>query len=105
MTKSKSRMAAALAALAPAFNALLGIGEGFFGYSPRQSEPGAGVQRAAARLAQKRLENANIPDIAMMSRQQRRAAERAGKKRAVSIAKAEAVRQRRHTLVRRADFE
>ncbi len=105
MTKNKSKMTALLGALAPALNALLGIGEGFFGYSPRQSEPGAGVQRAAARLAQKRLENANIPDGSVMSRQQRRAAERAGEKRAVSIAKAEAVRQRRHTLVRRADFE
>lgn len=61
------------AALAMNFNALLGIEPGHFGYTPRQSGPGAGVQRAAKRLAEHRAAQrarlANAP-AAQETRQQ-----------------------------------
>jgi hypothetical protein len=45
------KIAAHAAALAIAFNRLLGIKPGFFGSTPRQRAPSAGQQRAVARLA------------------------------------------------------
>ena len=69
-----------LAALAPLFNNIMGIGEGFFGSSPRQSEPGDGAKRAAARLAAKREANRLIPDAARDPRQVRRETAKAARK-------------------------
>jgi hypothetical protein len=69
-----------LAALAPLFNDLMGISDGFFGSSPRQREPGDGVKRAAARLAAKREANKLIPDAARDPRQVRREAAKAARK-------------------------
>ncbi len=43
---------------------------------PGRKQPGAGVQRQAARLAAKRRRNAAIPDADVWTRQRRRAEER-----------------------------
>lgn len=69
----------ALSKLAPAFNMLMGITPGFFGSSPRSSEPGAGEKRARDRLTAhrntqaERLKDAEPP---VVTRQQRRAEQR-----------------------------
>lgn len=65
-----------LAALAPVFNALMGIGPTHFCHETRASGPSAANLRAADRLRQHRAQWADTPDTSKFTRQRRRQAER-----------------------------
>lgn len=79
-----------LAKLAAAFNYLLGIEPGHFGYASRRTEPSPANVRAAARLAAVREKNKAIPMDVVETRQIRRAEERRSRKQLLSGLKAQA---------------
>lgn len=89
-----SRVSQILAALAPAFNSLLGIRDDHFGVT-RRSGPGAGARRAIARLQQHRAQWDRVEMRPVVSRQVARAQARQAEKIARHRRKMQALKSKR----------